>query len=186
MGHGGDCAQLNVAAAVTGPFMITTQVGDVPEQPCFHPLKTAPVAGTAVSVTFVPVAKLALHDDPHDTPAGDDVTVPLPLPLSTTVRVCEAAGWNVALTDMFADMVTVHVDAVPAQPPAHPANTEPVAGDAVSVTVVPEGKPAVHALPQLMPLGLDDTDPPPAPPFVSASWYDAAAVLKTAAADVAA
>lgn len=123
-----------------------------------------------MSVTLVPVAKLALHDDPQEMPAGDEVTCPLPFPLRATLRVCEAAGWNVALTETLADMVTVHVSDVPAQSPAHPANTDPAAGEAVSVTLVPDAKLAVQVLPQLMPVGLDATDPAPAPPRVTASW----------------
>ena len=43
---------------------------------------------------------------------------------------------NVAVTDLFASIVTVHV-AVPEHAPDHPANVEPAAGVAVSVAVVP-------------------------------------------------
>jgi hypothetical protein len=46
---------------------------------------------------------------------------------------------NVAVTDCTALIVTVHVVAVPLQPPPlQPANVEPLAGAAVNVTAVPE------------------------------------------------
>jgi hypothetical protein len=179
-------AQLNIAPTVKGPFRITTQVVALPEQPWFQPLNVKPASGTAVRVTFDPVAKVELHDDPQEMPLGDDVTVPVPFPFRAMLRVCDAAGWNVALTETLADIVTVQVGEVPAQAPAHPARTDPAAGDAVSVTLVPDAKPAVQVDPQLIPVGLEDTVPVPAPPFVTDSWYDEADELNTAPAEVAA
>src|SRR5690349_16064074 len=60
-------------------------------------------------------------------------------------------------------MSRVHV-AMPTQAdPLQPANTEPADASAVSVTLVPELKPAEHVEPQLMPAGELVTVPPPAP-----------------------
>jgi hypothetical protein len=50
---------------------------------------------------------------------------------------------NVALIEALAVRVTVHAPA-PLQAPDHPANVEPELGFAVSVTVVPLAKLALH------------------------------------------
>ena len=51
---------------------------------------------------------------------------------------------NVAVTAVSALIITVHVPVPEQPPPDQPANVEPVAGVAVSVTCVPVLKPAVH------------------------------------------
>ncbi len=64
------------------------------------------------------------------------ITVPVPVPtlLIVTVNVCSV---NVAVTFAACASVTSHVGCVPVHPPPlHPANTEPTAGIAVSVTIV--------------------------------------------------
>src|SRR5678815_1766231 len=105
-------------------------------------------------------------------PDGEDVTVPLPVPALATVSVCVvAAVLNVAVTDCAALIATVHV-AVPVQPPLQPANVEPLAADAVSVTDVPLAKLALQVAPQLMPVGDDVTVPLPVPARVTVSvWF---------------
>lgn len=67
-------------------------------------------------------------------------------------------------------MSTVH-ESAPAQAPLQPAKVEPASGIAVSVTAAPPVKLALHAVPQLMPAGLDATIPVPAPFFVTLSIY---------------
>jgi len=71
----------------------------------------------------------------------------------------------VALTEVFAPSVTVHCAAVPdaAQLSPHPANTEPDAAVAVSVTVVPLAKVAAQVVPHEIPAGALATAPAPAP-----------------------
>src|SRR5579864_6314695 len=73
---------------------------------------------------------------------------------------------KVAVTDLAAVMVTEHVP-VPVQAPLHPANVEPDAGEAVSVTAVPLLKFALHVLGQLIPVGLLVTFPLPVPARVT-------------------
>ena len=74
---------------------------------------------------------------PQLAPVGDAATVPLPVPLVATVRFSLAA--NVAVTLVAAVIATVHVPVPLHPPPDQPANDEPAAGDAVSMTTVPYG-----------------------------------------------
>ena len=63
---------------------LTVQVA-VPVHAPDHPAKEDPVPGVAVSVTDVELEKLALHVVPQLMPAGELETVPVPVPLVTTV-----------------------------------------------------------------------------------------------------
>jgi len=79
--------------------------GAMPEHAPVHPVKAEPSLGFAVSVTGVPVAKLALHVSPQLMPAGALVTVPAPLPEAVTVSCTVAGGGgaealNIAVTDV--------------------------------------------------------------------------------------
>ena len=72
---------MTVVAAET----VTTH-DPVPEQPPpLQPPKVEPAAGAAVSVTAVPLAKLAAQVAPQVMPAGALVTVPAPVPAFETV-----------------------------------------------------------------------------------------------------
>jgi len=51
-----------------------------------QPVKVEPEAGVAVKVTLVPEAILALQALPQLIPLGEELTVPLPVPLLVTVR----------------------------------------------------------------------------------------------------
>jgi hypothetical protein len=66
-------------------FIVTTQLPVPLQPPPLQPLKLLPPEGVAVSVTGVPLAKLALHVVPQLMPEGELVTVPLPERL--TVRL---------------------------------------------------------------------------------------------------
>jgi hypothetical protein len=103
-----------------------------------QPTNRDPGAAVAVSVTAVPAGYAWLQSPPQRIPSGRLATVPLPNPMFFTVSIGAAvARSKSALTLVAALMVTVHVP-VPAQPPPlHPANVEPAAGAAVSVTTVP-------------------------------------------------
>ena len=60
-------------------FMVTVQVGDVPEHPPDHPVKVELASGVAVRSTTVPALKVV--------PAGLLLTVPLPVPDLVTLRM---------------------------------------------------------------------------------------------------
>jgi hypothetical protein len=67
----------------------------------------------------------------------------------------------------------VHVVDVPEeeQSPLQPANSEPGAAAAISVTVVPSSKDAEQVEPQSIPAGLLVIVPAPVPDFVTVSEY---------------
>jgi len=69
---------VNVAATEVAAVRFTVHA-PVPLHPPDHPEKVAPEEGVAVSVTAVPVAKLAAQVCPQLIPAGLLVTVPGPV-----------------------------------------------------------------------------------------------------------
>jgi hypothetical protein len=75
----GSLWRAKVAVTEVLEFIVTVQVGDVPEHPPDHPVKVELVAGLAVRVTTVPALKLV--------PAGLLLTVPVPVPDLATLRV---------------------------------------------------------------------------------------------------
>src|SRR5439155_14234150 len=125
----------------------------VPEQPPpVQPVKVEPAAGAAVTVTVVPLAKLAEQVAPQVIPTGELVTVPLPVPPGVTVRV-KVCSVKVAVTVVAAESVTTHTPEPEQPPPLQPGQVEPAAGAAVTVTVVPLAKLAEHVAPQVIPTG---------------------------------
>ena len=78
-----------VAAERIAPTAVSLSIvrlhDPVPEHAPVHPEKLEPSLGCAVSVTDVPVVKLALQVNPQLMPAGALVTVPVPLPEVVTV-----------------------------------------------------------------------------------------------------
>src|SRR5436189_5076263 len=86
-----------VAVTVCAALIVTVQV-PVPEQPPpLQPVKVEPAAGAAVSVTAVPLVKLAAQVAPQFIPAGALVTVPMPVHARVPVWVKVCRG-NVADT----------------------------------------------------------------------------------------
>jgi hypothetical protein len=75
----------NVAVTAWLDFIVTVQL-PVPEQAPDHPVNVEPVFGAAVSVTTVPAAKLR-QPEPHEVPAGEALTAPLPVPAVVMVSV---------------------------------------------------------------------------------------------------
>jgi len=65
--------------------------------------------------------------------------------------------------------VTAQVPVPEQPPPLHPANVEPAAGAAVSVTAVPFANDAEQAAPHEMPAGALVTVPVPAPALLTVS-----------------
>ncbi len=99
-------------------------------------------------------------------PAGELVTVPAPARVTDRV----SSGTNVAMTAVLAFISTVHDSCVPAQAaPLQPANADPEAAAAVSVTNVLVSKAVEHVAPQLTPAGLLVTVPVPAPALLTES-----------------
>ena len=128
---------LNVAVTVVAAVIVTVQV-PVPSQGALHPVNVEPSAGVAVNVTCVPLAKFAEHVGLQLIPAGALVTVPVPVPASLTVSAkLLVPPPNVAVTDVAAVIVKVHVPLPSQLFPLHPVNVEPSAGVAVNVTCVP-------------------------------------------------
>lgn len=152
---------LNVAVTVSAAFTVTVQDA-VPEHPWpLQPANTEFAPAVAVSVTSVPLAKFAAHVVGQLIPVGTLVTVPLPVPAGVTVRG-NVPRVNVAVTVSAEFIVTEQVP-VPLQAPLQPANADPLAGTAVSVTGVPLAKSAVQVCVQLIPDGLLVTVPVPVP-----------------------
>ena len=69
-------ATANVAVTLLAASIVTVQV--VPMQAPLQPVKVEPVAGVAVNVTVVLVAKAALQAVPQSIPAGLEVMFPPP------------------------------------------------------------------------------------------------------------
>lgn len=130
--------RLNVAVTARAAVMETVHVVAEPEQAPLHPANTEPDTGAAVNVTEAPLLNAKLHNVPQLMPAGDEVTVPLPLPARVTVAVNVVVPdvLNVAVTARAAVIETVQV-LVPLHAPLQPANVEPPAAAAVSVTEAP-------------------------------------------------
>src|SRR5438552_10027421 len=76
-----------VAVTVVAAESVTTHVPVPLQPPPLQPVKVEPAAGVAVSVTAVPLAKLAEQVAPQVIPAGELVTVPLPVPDLENVSV---------------------------------------------------------------------------------------------------
>lgn len=160
-----------VAVTARAALIVTLQL-PVPVQLPLQPEKVELVAGTAVRVTTVLLVNDDAHAVPHEIPVGALVTVPLPVPALVTVSTKDGKA-NVALTLWAALIVTVQVLVVPVQPPPlQPVKSEPAAGAAVKVTMVPLVNEAAHAVPQEMPAGALVTVPVAAPDFVMVSAKD--------------
>jgi hypothetical protein len=147
-------------------LIVTVQL--LPAQAPVQPVKVEPAAALAVSVTLVPPPKLALHVPGQLMPAGVLVTVPEPVPAVVTDNA-KLTRLKVAVTDWAAFIVTVQLPVPVQAPPLHPAKVEPVAALAVSVTLVPPPKLALHVPGQLMPAGVLVTVPEPVPATLTVS-----------------
>jgi len=93
-------------------------------------------------------------------PGGFEVTVPVPVPAGTTLRVGRFVKF--AVTVLSESMLTVHVVAVPLHAPDQPAKN-PRTVFAVRVTAVFGSKKLVQVGLQLIPAGAEVTKPVPSP-----------------------
>ena len=82
--------RLKVAVTFLDADMVTLQV-PVPLQAPLQPAKVEFHFGLAVKVTTVLAGKSSAQSVPQEIPAGELVTVPLPVPSRLTVRVSEEA-----------------------------------------------------------------------------------------------
>ena len=170
---------VKVAPTVVLAVRFTTHA-PVPVQAPVQPPKAELVLTASVSVTDVPLAKLAVQVVGQLMPAGLLRIVPLPAPLSVTVSViCGGVVLNVAVTLVLALRVTAQVP-VPVQAPDQPAKVEPVLAAAVNVTGVPLAKLALQMVPQLIPAGILVTAPAPVPPSATVSVICGGAEVKVA------
>jgi len=159
---------VKVAVTVVAAESVTVQA-PVPEHPPpLQPVKVEPAAGAAVSVTAVPLAKLAVHVAPQVIPTGELVTVPLPVPALLTVSA-KLGRLKVAVTVVAAESVSTQAPVPEHPPPLQPLKVEPAAGVAVSVTTVPLAKLAEQVAPQLIPAGALVTVPLPVPALLTVS-----------------
>jgi hypothetical protein len=166
--------ELKVAVTIVAAFKVTTQVPVPVHPPPLQPANVELVAADSVSVTCVPLAKLAEHVPGQLTPVGALITVPVPLPASTTVNRNVLPVLNVAVTVAIALNEIVQVGGFVCglsgvQLLLKPANDDPSPAVAVNVTLVLVGKPAEQVLGQLIPSGLLVTVPVPVPASVTVS-----------------
>src|SRR5437762_13524278 len=160
--------RLKVAVTVVAAESVTVQA-PVPEHPPpVQPVKVEPATVVAVNVTAVPVVKLAEQVAPQVIPAGELVTVPLPVPALLTVRA-KLGRLKVAVTVVAAESVSTQAPVPEHPPPLQPLKVEPAAGVAVSVTTVPLAKLAEQVAPQLIPAGALVTVPLPVPALETGS-----------------
>lgn len=144
----------------------------VPVQSPVQPANCCPAPATAVKVTGVPAANDEEQTVPQLMPLGVDVT--LPLPVTATFNAKEEppglgdTGTKVAVTTLAALTATAHV-AEPVHAPDQAEKEYPARGAAVSATVLPSLKSALHALSQEIPDGDDVTTPKPTTFTASAS-----------------
>jgi hypothetical protein len=98
---------------------VTVQVvPDTPSHP-FHPVKVAPFAGVAVSVTRVPEANAAEHVAPQLIPPGLDVTVPFALEATDSTGAVPTVSVVLPLRPSNVAVIVVDPEATAvASPPA--------------------------------------------------------------------
>jgi hypothetical protein len=142
---------VNVAVAARALESLTVQVTRFPLQAPPQPRNAWPAPGLAVSVALAPALKCwtQVFAGPVDAHAPADVdTAPRPTTLIVSVPGVPA-DVNVADTLRAAVMLTVHFGVVPEHEPPQPPKVAALPGVAVSVTVVPELKVALHVVPPL-------------------------------------
>ncbi len=127
---------VNVAVTLIAAVIETVQVPVPVQPPPDQPVNVEPEPAAAVSVTEVPLVYGSVQSAPQLMPAGDEVTVPAPVPALVTLSANGASAKS-AVTVVAAVSVTTH-EPVPVQPPpVQPLKIEPPAGVADSVIIVP-------------------------------------------------
>src|SRR5664279_4014749 len=109
-------------------------------------------------------------------PAGELVTVPVPVPLLATLRASLGIAANSAPTDFAALIVTLHsFDPTIESQPLQTTALEPGSATALRVTALPASNSASQVPPQLIPAGELVTVPVPLPLLVTLSRWDSSA-----------
>jgi hypothetical protein len=150
----------NVAVTVVTAFKLRTQFPVPLQPPPLQPANVEPDAAVAVSVTLVPAAYASEQSVEQLMPAGLLVTVPLPIRLTVNVTGVEVAV-NVAVIEVLTVILRIQLPVPLHPPPLQPANVDPDAGVAVSVTMVPAAYASEQSEEQLIPAGLLVTVPFP-------------------------
>lgn len=158
--------KLNIAVTDLAASIVTEQV-PVPEQAPLHPAKRELADGVAVNVTEAPALKEAEQAAPQLIPAGEEVTVPVPVPVLAIERV-KFFRVKVAVTDLAVSIVTLQLP-VPLHAPDQPVKSESADVAAVRVTAVPALKLEAQAAPQSIPAGEEVTVPVPVPALFTVS-----------------
>jgi hypothetical protein len=116
------CWRMKVTSTSTGVGPVVTeqtsptQTTPAPDQP---PSRELP-SGLAVSITSVPLLKPAVQVSPQPIPAGEELTLPPPLPPRVTARV-EVAMAKVAPMPVASSAVKVQVSSAPEHGPLQPS-----------------------------------------------------------------
>jgi hypothetical protein len=159
---------VKVAVTIVAAETVTAQVPVPMHPPPDQPVKSESLAADALSMTMTPELNIELHVAPQFTPAGDEVTVPLPVPAFATVTANELIA-NVAVADLAWSMVTMHVGIVPVQAPPQPVNELVAEAPAVRVTIAPWLNVPEQVDPQSIPVGDDVIVPVPVPALLTLS-----------------
>jgi hypothetical protein len=110
---------------------------------------------------------------PQSIPAGEEATLPEPVPDLTTV----SAGWvavKLAVQLTFASITNEVVAEVPVHAPDQPRKPDPAGTIAIRLTTVPAAKLAAQVPPQEIPAGEELMLPVPSPELATANVRDAA------------
>ena len=111
--------RLNWALTVVFALIVKEQEPVPVQVPPLQPAKVLPAAGLAISVTVDPGANDSVQVAPQLMAPPDRVTVPVPVPILAIESTPTGFAVNVAMTFLWALMVTVQVP-VPEQSPDHP------------------------------------------------------------------
>src|SRR5207245_6168283 len=102
-------------------------------------------------------------------PPGLETTRPMPVPVLATVSVNCGTRSNVAVTDLAAVSVTVHLLLDTVSQPLQPVKVDPGSTTAVSTTTAPLSQAGEQVARQLIPPGLETTRPMPVPVLATVS-----------------
>ena len=157
--------RVKVAVQPLASSIVTLVIAAIPLQSSLQSSNVELGPGVAVSVTIVPTEYCSIQSVPGQSsmPAGFEVTVPDPVPLTVTASVLGGITSNVAVQLRAAFIVTL--PSVQSAPPLHPPNVEPPSGLGMRVTIVPSSYASVQSAPQVIPAGLVVTVPEPLPVF---------------------